>query len=139
MINWEKSSFYKSKLDLEIDQSALEKQSCFSLNFGIYIQELKIPQISLTPESNIKLNFDSDNMNTAISCYIVLVGGKYLNDIKDVMTKVDSVKVVVGVRPQAIFIQSNNYSENLDIDMKTITTVMVRTSSKPMCCVLTLF
>merc|ERR1712227_1098607 len=75
-------------------------------------------------------SFDSDNMNAAISCYIVLVGGKYLNDIKDVMTKVDSVKVVVGVRPQAIFIQSNNYSENLDIDMKTITTVMVQLQRK---------
>ena len=67
-------------------------------------------QILLTPESNFTLNFNSDSMNTAISCFIVLLGGKYLNNIKDVMTKVDSIKQDVGIRPQAIFIQSNNYS-----------------------------
>ena len=128
MIKQEISSFYDSKLGLEIDQSAMEKQSCFSLNFDIFIQELKIPQISLTSESNIKLNFNLENMNTAISCYIVLIGGKYLNNIQDVMTKVDSIKHDNGIRPQAIFIQSNNYSENLDIDRNTITTVMVKTS-----------
>ena len=102
------------------------QSSCLSLNFGIYNKELEMQQISLTPESNISLNFNSDSMNTAISCFIVLLGGKYLNNIKDVMTKVDSIKQDVGIRPQAIFIQSNNYSKNLDIEK--ITTILVKKS-----------
>ena len=105
------------------------KSSCLSLNFGIYNQELEMQQILLTPESNFTLNFNSDSMNTAISCFIVLLGGKYLNNIKDVMTKVDSIKQDVGMRPQAIFIQSNNYSENLDLEIITMNTILVRISS----------
>ena len=104
------------------------QSSCLSLNFGIYNQELEMQQILLTPESNFKLNFNSDSMNTAISCFIVLLGGKYLNNIKDVMTKVDSIKQDVGIRPQAIFIQSNNYGENLDLEMITIATILVKIS-----------
>ena len=39
----------------------------------------------MTPKSSIKINFPNN-------CFIVIVGGKYLNIIGDVMEKVDNVR-----------------------------------------------
>ena len=61
----------------------------------------------------MKLNFDSP-----ISCLIVIIGGKYLNRVGDVMEKVNSVtKDVGGVRPLAVFLFSNTLNEDVIIDV----------------------
>ena len=87
---------------------------CFSLNFGYYDYELSIPQISMTPESNTHLNFDS-----ASSCFFVMIGGKYLNMIGDVMEKVNSVtNDIGGNKPMAVFLISNDYRKKLIIDIQ---------------------
>ena len=75
--------------------------------------ELSIPQIHITPKSKIKLNYDSPS-----SCFFVIVGGKYLRKIGDVMEKVNSVtNDLGGIRPQAVFLIGNNYTENIIIDV----------------------
>ena len=90
-----------------------EFDNCFSLNFGYHDLELSIPQIHFTPKSKIKLNYD-----TPSSCFFAIVGGKYLNQIGDVMGKVDSVRNDLGgLRPLAVFFISNNYQENIIIDV----------------------
>ena len=67
----------------------------------------------MNPGSNKKMNFDFP-----ISCLIVMIGGKYLNRVGDVMEKVNSVtKDVGGRRPLAVFLISRNYKENLTIDV----------------------
>ena len=87
---------------------------CFSLNFDFQDSELSIPQISLTPESNTKLIFDSPS-----SRFFVMIGGKYLNKIRDVMEKVNSVTSDVGgTRPLAAFLISNDNKKKLIIDVK---------------------
>ena len=64
----------------------------------------------MTPKSNIKINFPNN-------CFIVIVGGKYLNMIGDVMEKVDNVTLDVGGRPLAVFLISQNYNDNINIDV----------------------
>ena len=62
----------------------------------------------------MKLNFDSP-----IGCLIVIIGGKYLNRVGDVMEKVNSVTYDVGgVRPLAVFLISNRFMENVVIDVE---------------------
>ena len=76
--------------------------------------ELSIPQIHITPKSKMKLRFDSP-----ISCFFVIVGGKYLSKVGDVMEKVDSVRDDLGgTRPLALFLNSNNYLEDIIIDVE---------------------
>ena len=70
----------------------------------------------MTPKSNMKLNFD-----LPIGCLIVMIGGKYLNRIGNVMEKVNSVtNDVGGRRPLAVFLISRNYKENMNIDVDYI-------------------
>ena len=67
----------------------------------------------MTPESNMNLNFDSP-----IGCLIVIIGGKYLNRVGDVMEKVNSVtNDFVDIRPLALFLIGNNYKEDIVIDL----------------------
>ena len=73
-------------LDGEVSPDSLQFDQCFSLNFDCHDFNLSIPQLAMTPESNMKLNFDSP-----IGCLIVMIGGKYLNRIGYVMEKVKSV------------------------------------------------
>ena len=76
--------------------------------------ELSIPQIHITPKSQIKLSFDFPT-----SCFFVIVGGKYLSKIADVMEKVDSVRDDLGgIRPLAVFLNSNNYKEDIIFDIE---------------------
>ena len=68
----------------------------------------------MTPDSITNLNFDSPS-----SCIFVIVGGKYLDMLGDVMEKVNSVTIDVGgIRPMAVFLMSNNnYKENVNINV----------------------
>ena len=67
----------------------------------------------MTPDSKMKLNYDSP-----INCLIVMIGGKYLNRVGDVMDKVNSVtNDIGGVRPLAVFLMSDNFKENIIIDV----------------------
>ena len=90
-----------------------EFDNCLSLNFGYHDMELSIPPIDITPKSKMKPNFDSPS-----SCFFVIVGGKYLNKIGDVMEKVNSARDDLGgIRPLAVFLNSNNYNKNIIIDV----------------------
>ena len=106
--------FYELLLDWKQDGFCLDFDQCFFLNFGYHNDQLSIPQLSLTPDSITNLNFDS-----ASSCIFVIIGGKYLDMIGDVMEKVNSVtNDVGGIRPLAVFIMSkNNYKENVNINV----------------------
>ena len=61
-------------LDWKVIPNKLQFDGCFSLNFGYHENSLSIPQLAMTPDSNLKLNYDSP-----IGCLFVMIGGKYLN------------------------------------------------------------
>ena len=61
----------------------------------------------------MKLNYDSPS-----SCFFVIVGGKYLSKLGEVMEKVDFVRDDLGgIRPLAVFLNSNNYKDDIIIDL----------------------
>ena len=100
-------------LDWKLSPNILQFNGCFSLNFGYQETNLYIPQLAMTPDSDINLNFDSP---MAMGCLIVMIGGKYLNRVGDVMEKVNSVtNDVGGRRPLAVFLISRNHKENMNI------------------------
>ena len=106
--------FFELLLDWKEDGFCVDFDQCFFLNFGYHDDQMSIPQLSLTPDSTTNLNFDSPS-----SCIFVIVGGKYLDLIGDVMEKINSVtNDVGGIRPMAVFLMSNNnYKENFNINV----------------------
>ena len=91
----------------------LEFDNCFTLSFGSNDLELSIAQIHITPKYKLKLNYDSPS-----SCFFVIVGGKYIKMIGDVMEKVNSVRDDLGgIKPMAVFLNTNNYKEDIIIDV----------------------
>ena len=100
-------------LDWKVIPNKLQFDGCFSLNFGYHENSLSIPQLAMTPDSNLKLNYDSP-----IGCLFVMIGGKYLNRVGDVMDKVNAITYDVGgVTPMAVFLINNNFKENVLIDV----------------------
>ena len=100
-------------LNWKMSPNSLQFDQCSSLNFDYHDINLSIPQLAMTPDSKMKLNYDSP-----INCLIVMIGGKYLNRVGDVMEKVNSVtNDVGGRRPLAVFLISRNYKENMTIDV----------------------
>ena len=97
-----------------MDGHSFQYDQCLSVNFGYNDDQFSVPQVSMTPESNTKLNFDSPT-----SCIFVIIGGKYLRMIRKVMEKVNSVTNDVGrSRPLAVFlINDKKYKESIDIDV----------------------
>ena len=127
--------FYKNGRD--------QLESCFVLNFG-YLDELPYPSITvdmnhikifkrLASETPARANFivpgtrsmHSDNpdmekitkgwgMNLPSSCSIVIISGKYLEIIDNVMLIVDAIAEDIDHVPLATFLISN--SENISFD-----------------------
>ena len=94
-------------------EKAFQFQHCFTLNFGYHDTELSIQQIALKPNTQSKIDYDSSS-----SCFFVIIGGKYLNMVGDVMEKVNNItNDVGGINSLAVFIISNSYKENLVIDV----------------------
>ena len=111
--NFRCNNIHGKLLDWKVSPNTVQFDTCLSFNFGYHDINLSIPQLAMTPESNVKLNFDSP-----IGCLIVIIGGKYLNRVGDVMEKVNSVtNDFVDIRPQAVFLIGDNYKEDIIIDL----------------------
>ena len=101
-------------LNWKVNPNNFQFDECVSLNFDYHEDSLSIPQLAMTSESNIKLNFDSP-----IGCLFVMIGGKYSNRVGDVMEKVNYItKDVGGIRPLAVFLMNSNIKENVYIDVR---------------------
>ena len=95
-----------------MDGYSFQFDQCISLNFGYHDDQLSIPQLSMTPDYNRKLDFDSPSI-----CIFVVIGGKYLNMIGKVMDSIGITKTI------AVFLMSkNNYQDNVVIDVDSIIT-----------------
>ena len=110
-----------------MDGYPFQFHQCFSINFGYQDDQISIPQISMTPDSNTNSNFESPS-----SCNFVIIGCKYLNKIGKVMEKVNSVtNDVGGIRPIAVFLMTRTKKNvNIDVDYDVtrykVTPVMVK-------------
>ena len=94
---------------------AFQFQHCFTLNFGYHDTELSIQQIALKPNTQSKIDYDS-----SCGCFFVIIGGKYLNMVGDVMEKVNNItNDIGGISPLAVFLINNSYKGNLDIDVNS--------------------
>ena len=70
--------------------------NCFALNFN-WPDELTIPSISISLNSKLNVGL-AIRKSSPSNCYIVLVGGKVLHRMKDIVQKVQEVSEVLVVK-----------------------------------------
>ena len=98
-------------------------EHCITLNFGSQnIESLAV--ISMTLESNFNWTDQRDNFyNNKVhsSCFLIFVGGKYVQVLDQVMEKVDTISKELLLLPHGVFItedEENHRSHLSHIEKK---------------------
>ena len=81
----------------------VNNMNCYSISFG-WPQELSIPQLRVNLDNNN--NFEQLEMvrqSAPANCFMVFIGGKYVNRLEDIFQKVESVSVGLVSKPLIFF------------------------------------
>ena len=80
-------------------------ENCFTVNFGAAGLEMPTLTLDLEPELNLtqqQLSVSTDN------CFLVFIGGRYVEALDQVLDRVASISREVAIRPLALFIDSDD-------------------------------
>ena len=91
-------------------------QKCFILNFG-HKQSLPYPQIKLSLESQLHLNVGTFGMNSPSKCFSVVIGGKNLELVDEVMMMVDKITEDIAMMPYAVFLMAEKLDQNINFNV----------------------
>ena len=120
--------FFGHTLNWLLQKDVLKKESCFALNFG-YKGQLPCPQFPMNLQTDVEKNMPVVTWYTdpksridgpapgllQSKCFLVFIGGKYVDKLDAVMEKVKSVgKAVRMGAPYAVFIMKSVNTINLD-------------------------
>ena len=120
--------FFGHTLNWLLQKDVLKKESCFALNFG-YKGQLPCPQFPMNLQTDVEKNMPEVTWYTdpktrivgpppvllQSKCFLVFIGGKYVDKLDAVMEKVKSVgKAVRMGAPYAVFIMKSVNTINLD-------------------------
>ena len=93
-------SHYYRMIDSQTQYKNVEQ--CFAVNFGS-TTPFDIPTLSV----DIKKDFQNPNDISTNHCFLVFVGGKYVDVIEEVMKKVDTIAKDIALTPLAVFVTTN--------------------------------
>ena len=71
-------------------EDTLRDWRCFILNFG-FKKPFTFPELKLFPNSEFHLNIGTLGLYFPNKCSIVIIGGKYLKQVDEVMRMVDKI------------------------------------------------
>ena len=113
--------FYGNTLNWLLKKDVLNKESCFALNFG-YKGQLPFPQFSMNLQTYLSKNMpivtwyvdpESRRFRGSIDgpppgllqskCFLVFIGGQYLDQLGEVMEKVKSVGKAVRMGAPVLY------------------------------------
>ena len=98
-----------------IDDDIKDLSSCFAINFG-YAEELPFPQLTVEIDDDRTWNTGTHGMNFPNDCSFVVIAGKYLNMVDDVMKKVDQIAEDINKIPTVAFIILNKEIEDVKVN-----------------------
>ena len=96
----------------------LQDQKCFIVNFG-FKNPLPFPEIKLSADPKFHLNFGSLGLNSPNKCSIVVIGGKYLEQIDEVMKMVDKITDDIVWMPSAVFLMAEKRGQDIKFTVST--------------------
>merc|ERR1711994_1040117 len=94
-------------------------QGCFILNFG-YNKPSTFPEIHLSPDLDaFHLNVGTQGLNSPNKCSIVVIGGKYLEQVDEVMRMVDKITENIAWMPSAVFLMAEKPGQDIKYTVST--------------------
>ena len=75
---------------------------CYALNFG-WPQELSISQLTVNLDNDRIFNAEMVRQSAPSNCFMVFIGGKYVNRLEDIFQKVETVSVGLVSKPLIYF------------------------------------
>merc|ERR1711994_958274 len=89
------------------------------MNFG-YKESFPFPQIGLSLNSDQHhLNVGTFGLNSPNKCSIVVIGGKYLEQVDEVMRMVDKITEDLDWMPYAVFLMAEKPGQDIKINVST--------------------
>ena len=98
-------------------EDVLNDKRCFILNFG-YKAPLPFPDIQISPDlDTFHLNVGTLGINSPNKCSIVVIGGKYLQQVDEVMRMVDKITEDIAWMPYAVFLMAEKPGQDIRFDV----------------------
>ena len=106
----------------------INNRNCFGVNFG-YNGEIPLPTIRIPNDFSSTLK--QFELGNSYKCYFVFVGGKYVENMKDIVDIVDDIAMQFnGIKPIAMFVMGkfNSFQiENFSSHGQELTKVLTET------------
>ena len=80
----------------------VNNMNCYSISFG-WTQELSVPQLKVNLDNDQILNAEMVRQSAPSNCFMVFIGGRYVNRLEDIFQKVESVSVGLVSKPLIYF------------------------------------
>ena len=114
----QRSDFMHNILTWMNGKDDFHDQRCFVLNFG-FKKPLDLPEIKFSPDPNFHLNVGTDGLNSPSKCSIVVIGGKYLERVDEVMRMVDKITEDIVWMPSAVFLMAEKPGQDIQFNVST--------------------
>ena len=89
---------------------------CLIVNFGSKQKIDYLPMLTLSLKNNSR--YDNVIITPTGNCFLVLVGGKYVKIIEDVVKEVEKIIKNIGISPLAMIIKSKSRKINTETFLK---------------------
>ena len=90
----------------------INNQNCFAVNMG-FNGEIPFPTLTLTVDA--QENLEKYGIDRFYKCFYVFVGGKYVDDMENVVEIVEGVTGKFhGIRPKALFIMGKYGTDRIN-------------------------
>ena len=81
----------------------VNNMNCYSISFG-WPQELSVPQLRVNLDNNNNVeHLEMVRQSAPANCFMVFIGGKYVNRLEDIFQKVEVVSVGLVSKPLIYF------------------------------------
>ena len=114
----DKINFIQNILHWQRGGNVFNGQRCFVLNFG-YKESFPFPQIGLSLNSDHNLNVGTFGLKSPNKCSIVVIGGKYLEQVDEVMRMVDKITEDIAWMPYAVFLMAEKPGQDIQFNVST--------------------
>ena len=81
----------------------VNNMNCYSISFG-WPQELSVPQLRVNLDNNNNVeHLEMVRQSAPANCFMVFIGGKYVNRLEDIFQKVEGLSVRLVSKPIIYF------------------------------------
>ena len=81
----------------------VNNMNCYSISFG-WPQELSVPQLRVNLDNNNNVeHLKMVRQSAPSNCFMVFIGGKYVNRLEDIFQKMETVSVGLVSKPLIYF------------------------------------